>query len=226
MKIQVLFSRLKQCFGPIFLIFIGGCHATSNNAVRQWADSALVSVRYYSEHAESFCTKQAIIEAVSIYFFALGSLAEGRTLSFRKEAYAELLARAAADPDALAAMAEVGGLLARAATEGPPQGLPSMLHGVAPPQVDRRMEELARDAAEPTRRLLAALAQGANPEARQVLALIGEGHIMIVRLAGRWRQQESLRAVRAMETELRLATEMLPAAPLPDRGHLAAVLLP
>lgn len=218
--------RFERFSGLILLGMLSGCSSPPNNSMRQWVDSASFAVGFSAGHATNNGVKQEIAEALSIYYFALGVLAEGGVLSFREEAYADLVARAAADLDSVAAMAEVGGLLARAGNEGPPQGLPSALHGVAPPRVDRRMEELARDAAEPVRRLLAVLARGANPEAQQVLARVGEGHAMIVRLAGRWRQQESLRVVRAMEAELRLAAEMLPAAPLPDRGHLAAVLLP
>lgn len=218
-------SARNWCAILLHMGLLGGCSLPADHAMRQWADLASVAAHHSASCVAGPGSRHELAETLGIYFFALGVLAEDGVLTFNQDAYAGLLADVA-DPGTVGAMAEIGRLLVRARSEGRPQSSPSSLNDPAPPQIDRRLEELVRYGAGPVRLLLATLAQNACPEAERVLARISEGHMKVARLAGRWRQRESLRAIRAIEGELRLAVEMMPAAPLPDRGRLAAVLLP
>lgn len=218
--------RLELGRAMMVLALLAGCQLPANPALRDWAGLATVAVDQATMTAPAEDARIAISEALAIHFFAIGVLADGAPLTFREEAYAGIAPRVASDPPSAAAIMRIGRLLAMARDDAPPRWMSDDVRSPRPPDEDRRLGNLLREADGPVQALLEALAQGAPPEVLRVLVRLGEGHALMARASRHLGQQETLRQVRSMEALLRRAVAALPPAPEASRDRLAAVLLP
>lgn len=193
-----------------------GCALPPNTALRDWARLASILTDHPSAVAASAPAERngllAQQEALAIYLYALSVLAtEESTLTFRAEAFAPLVPRAAAaDPEAGAAVAELGRLLAAARAANLPPGARANSAGSQTVVEDLRLRPLVRAADAPVQRLVGSLARGtdaiAGPDQEaygQVLAAIGQGHAMLKAHAADIRQREMARDIMAQEDRLR-----------------------
>lgn len=263
----------RNCFALVALVLTAGCALPPNTALRDWARTASVLADHPAaiapppEAAPPPASRRAPRqppapedeaaparrdglaaqqEALAIYLYALGVLAEEeQPLTFREDAYAALAMRAAAaDAAAARAVGEIGAILRAARDANLPPGARANSAGQATVVEDLRLRGVIHAADAPVQTLVAALSAGiaatGGGEARQVedreaylrvLAAIGEGHAMLKARARHITQEEVARELRAQEDRLRRAAIRLPADPViaarrPVGGVVAAVVQP
>ncbi|NOG69876.1 hypothetical protein [Roseicella sp. DB1501] len=160
--------------------------------------------------AAGAASQDAMQDALAIYLYALGLVADGAPLPFRAAAFAPL--PAAAGGSAGQAVAELGAVLQAAADE-------------------QRLRPMIRAADAPVQALVATLlARRREGEAyRLVLLRIGEGHALLAAAARgplRRRPRETARAIREAEDALRRAAAALPPARPGNGAIIAATVQP
>ncbi len=210
-------------------MLLAGCSLPPNTALRDWARLASVLADQPSaaqapvpDERDGLLAQQ---EALAIYLYALSVLAqEESTLTFRAEAFAPLVPRAAsADPAAGPAVAEIGRLLDAARAGNLAPGARASSAGSSTVIEDLRLRPLIRAADPPAQVLVGTLsratvgAPGSDQDTyRQLLAAIGEGHALLKARASNIRQREVEREIHAQEDRLRRL--MLILAPDPAVG--------
>ncbi|MBW6397099.1 hypothetical protein KPL78_04525 [Roseomonas sp. HJA6] len=204
------------------VLLLTGCALPPNTALRDWARLASVLADHPDAVAPAASSARdglvAQQEALAIYLYALSVLArEESLLTFRDDAYAPLIPRAAAaDPAAGAAVAALGQALATARAGNFPPGARARSAGSATVLEDLRLRPLIGAADAPVQVLVGTLSRGtaglAGPEQetyRQVLTAIGEGHALLKARIDVIRQREVSRAILDQEDRLRRLTLIL-----------------
>ena len=220
---------MRSAIAMLPVLFLLGCALPPNTALRDWARLASVLADHPDAAAPRAPAERdgvlAQQEALAVYLYALSVLAtEESILTFRADAFAPLVPRAAAaDPAAGAAVAEIGRLLAAARAANPQPGARARSAGSPTVIEDLRLRPLIRAADPPVQVLVASLSRGtagmAGPDAetyRQLLTAIGEGHAVLNTRATDIRQREVAREIMAQEDRLRRL--MLIHAPDPAVG--------
>lgn len=218
---------LRSAITLIALMLLPGCALPPNTALRDWARLASILADHPAA-APDAASRDGLLaqqEALAVYLYALSVLAtEDSILTFRADAFAPLVRRAAAaDPAAGPAVAEIGRLLAAAQAANPAPGARARSAGSATVIEDLRLRPLIRAADAPVQVLVGTLSRATagltGPEEqtyRQVLAAIGEGHAMLTARAADIRQREVAREIQAQEDRLRRLALIL--APDPAVG--------
>ncbi len=230
-------------FAPAILVLLAGCALPPNTALRDWARTASVTADQPamvapSPRGDALLAQQ---QALAIYFYALGVLAEEeRMLTFRADPYDDLARRAAVnDPAAGQAVAQLGALLAIARAGNLPPDARANSANQSTVVEDLRLRRLIRAANAPVDQLLASLSEGVDgpaPEGaeayRQALTEIRAGQALIHARVSVIGQREVARDLRDAEDRLRRAARLLPPDPLvaarrpPAQGAVAAVVQP
>jgi hypothetical protein len=217
---------------------MAGCALPRDTALRDWARTASLAIDQPSMLPPGAAAASAEQQALVIYFYALAVLAEPeQPLTFRPGPYAALApAAAAADPDASAAIAGIGDLLAAAAAGNIPSDARAYSAAPAPLIEDRRLDRILPSADPAVQVLLAALtgATGDGPGRdtyRGILRDIGESHAMLTSRGFHIRQRETSRDILAAEDRLLRLMRRLPPDPIlaarqPPGGLVAAVVQP
>ncbi|MBR0683305.1 hypothetical protein GXW74_22660 [Roseomonas eburnea] len=260
----------RNCLALFALVLVAGCSLPPNTALRDWARTASILADHPAAVAPepgaappraapapdpgdeaARARRDGLVaqqQALAVYLYALGVLAEEeQPLTFREEPYAALAPRAAAaDPAAARAVAEIGAILRAAREANLPPGARANSAGQATVVEDHRLRSVIRAADTPVQALVAALAAGiaaappAGAERRpgadreaylRVLAAIGEGHAMLKARARHITQEDLARELRAEEDRLIRAAYRLPADPAigarrPLGGVVAEVVQP
>ncbi|MBR0651433.1 hypothetical protein GXW78_17315 [Roseomonas terrae] len=211
----------RKFLAAFVLALLVGCALPPNTALRDWAQLASVAADQPEavppgDARDGLRAQQA---ALSIYLYALSVLAQEESmLTFRAEAYAPLVRRAAAgDAAAGAAVAQLGRLLEAAYAANPVPGARARSAGSPTVIEDLRLRPLIRGADAPVQGLAATLAQGTGDDAyRAVLLAIAEGHALLATRAADIRQRAMARDIQAQEDRLRRL--MLFLAPDPAVG--------
>lgn len=152
---------MRIAVASLGLALIAGCGLPRDAALADWARSASVVVDQPRLAPPPEGGVRAMQEALAVYLFALGVLAEEGRLTFHEAAYEPLASRTAAvDPAAAAAIGQLGALLLRDSLSNPPS--PSASDGTASdggavvPE-DTRLRATLRGADAPVQTLIAAL---------------------------------------------------------------------
>ncbi|TCH98949.1 hypothetical protein EJV46_10375 [Roseococcus sp. SYP-B2431] len=139
---------------------VGACALPVNTALRDWSRLADTAVAGPAAAPPA----EAMQQALSLYFQALGVLWDGAPLTFDAPGFAAL-ARQLPDPAPAGAILALGEVLRAASEEVPPRWLPRDNSGPTPAYEDRRLTALLRGAEAPMRVLLLALAAPGRAEA-------------------------------------------------------------
>ncbi len=143
------------------ILLLSACALPRVTALRDWAQSASIVVDRPALLAPTEDGPRAMQEALAIYLYALGIMADGGPLRFQAAAYAPLAPRAATtDADAGRAIEALGALLLTAQGRNPPpvEAPDGRSPVAAPPDPeDPRLQDSLRDGDAPLRVLLAAL---------------------------------------------------------------------
>jgi hypothetical protein len=208
------------------LLLLSACALPADTGLRDWARAASLAADQPGSDPVA-----AQRQALAFHLQALGVLAEGAPLRFPDAAWPGLAARAgAADPEAAAAVASLGAVLAAArdANPLPPDQVYSAGADLVPP--DDRLRRTLRAGDAPVQALVAAIGRGLGDPAaddtaqaaeRRSLAAIAATHAT---LAGRGRhvtQYSQGRDLRFAEDALRSAALLRPPA-APGATTLAA----
>lgn len=198
------------------VLLLTGCALPPNTALRDWARLASVLADHPDAVAPAASSARdglvAQQEALAIYLYALSVLAkEESLLTFRDDAYAPLIPRAAAaDPAAGEAVAALSQALATARAGNFPPHARARSAGSATVLEDLRLRPLIGAADAPVQVLVGTLSRGtaglAGPEEetyRQVLTAIGEGHALLKARVDVIHQREVARAILDQEDRLR-----------------------
>jgi hypothetical protein len=191
----------------LILLLPGGCALPPETALRDWAWSAsevAVAPSLPADAADA-ASQDAMQDALAVYLYALGVVADGAPLPFREAAFAPL--PAAAGGSAGEAVAALGAVM-RTARDAP------------------RLRPMIETADAPVQDLVATLLLRSREDAAYCLVLlrIGEGHALLAAAARgplRLRQRETARAIREADDRLRRAAAALPPA-RPGNGAIVA----
>lgn len=164
------------------VVVLAGCALPENTAVRDWARSASLVADYPlmmsvdTSGPGSMTARggpargdgvRATQEALAIYLYAVGVLAEEGVLTFREDSYAPLAARAMAlGPLVAAAVSSIGALLSAARSDNPRPGERAYTAGQDEVHEDQRLRHTIRQADASVQILVAALSDAvATPSA-------------------------------------------------------------
>lgn len=209
---------------------LGGCALPPNAALPDWARSASVLAGQATQPVDPD-GRQAALQALAVYLYALGVVAEERVLTFRETPFAALAPRAAATSlGAGDAVAGLGAVL-RTAREANPDP-EARANSAGQPRVieNLRLRPMILAADPHVQRLVAMLAGAdtAAPE-RRALASIGEGHALLAaraRSVVRLGQRATAIEIRAAEEALLRAGARLPPGAAGAAGVIAATVQP